>query len=181
MERKSSQHIGLLEEAARLAFGAQLTDANLLKHLASISISATKAALPGFRRDQGFLWTTGRAQRLLLDLHAQHGVTPAEALRLIITQRILQDAADSRTSLREILQIKTLLMREDQVHLGGERLQHELQLKTRALDQKDQTIQLQLRRIQALETKVEEAASLTENASLTEQDRISQIRAIFGR
>lgn len=83
-----------------------------------------------------------RARQMESELLARHGLTLAQALRLLTTQRLIQCLSEPTTALRDTLQVKLMTLRED---------------------------------------KVEDAIRLTENAELTEQDRVSQIRAIFGR
>ncbi|GEP46421.1 hypothetical protein [Brevifollis gellanilyticus] len=161
------QERGLMQETLRHLLADRPAGTPMLKKWKSAGIIATEASLRTFLRDHAFLHEAQRAQRLQGELLALTGLSPAQTLRLIIAQRLLEGASEDLPDLRDLLQTATHLLREDQMH--------------RSLDQKDEAIQLQRRRIETLEAKVQEAASLTENAELTEQDRISQIRAIFGR
>lgn len=151
-------------EFCELMFAHEVGYSELLEQLEKWSISSSMGALSRFKSSHIGQWSMDRAKKEERDFLLQHGADLDEVTRNLVAVRIFQAAANPNTSSKDVLKIKDMLLREAQMKQDLKKLEQELGIKTRALDQKDELIDMQLRKISALEEQANATKKIAENA-----------------
>jgi hypothetical protein len=171
----------VFEEFVELMFGLETEYADLLEQLEKWGISSSMGALSRFKASHLGWWSMERAKKQERDFLTQHGANLDEVTRNMIAVRIFQAAANPNTTNKDVLKIKEMLLREAQMKQDLKKLEQELALKTRALDQKDEQIELLRRRIEAAEAKLKDADDVAQDDALSAEEKALRWKQIFGR
>jgi hypothetical protein len=153
-------------EFCELMFAHEVGYSELLEQLEKWSISSSMGALSRFKSSNIGQWSMDRAKREERDFLIQHGADLDEVTRNLVAVRIFQAAANPNTSSKDVLKIKDMLLREAQMKQDLKKLEQELGIKTRALDQKDTIIQMQLDKIAEMKAEAERQRIAAEEAML---------------
>lgn len=148
----------VFDEFVELMFGLETEYSELLERLEKWGISSSMGALSRFKASHVGWWSMERAKKQERDFLTQHGANLDQVTLNMIAVRIFQAAANPNTTNKDVIKIKEMLLREAQMKQDLKKLEQELALKTRALDQKDEQIDMQRRKIEALEAQANAAA-----------------------
>lgn len=170
----------VFDEFVELMFGLETEYTDLLEQLEKWGISSSMGALSRFKASHVGWWSMERAKREERDFLTQHGANLDEVTRNMIAVRIFQAAANPNTTNKDVLKIKDLLLREAQMKQDLQKLEQDNELKTRALDQKDEQIAQAERKIAAQEKLIAETRGDLSDKSITEEERAARMRARFG-
>lgn len=171
----------VFEEFVELMFGLEIEYAELLEQLEKWGISSSMGALSRFKRSHIGPWSMDRAKREEREFLAKHGADLDEVTRNMIAVRIFQASANPNTSNKDVLKIKDLLLREAQMRQDLKKLEQDLSLKTRALEQRDEEITMMREKLEAMKTKLKDADDVAQDATLTPEDKALRWKQIFGR
>jgi hypothetical protein len=172
----------VLDEFTELMFDHELTFADLLQKLETWNISSSMGALSRFKRSHMSEWSMQRAQREEREFLEKHGANLDDVTRNMVAVRIFNASANPNTSTKDVLKMKDLLIREAQMKQDAEKLKLDNEHKTKALEQKQELIEFQRRKIEALEAQrtAADAALKGEAKGGMSPETIATIRAALG-
>ena len=152
----------LYDEFCALIFGQGERYEDLLERLEEWGISSSLGALSRFKDSNLSPWTMERARRTHAAMLVDEGVDLDEAQRKMVAERIFNLAASPN------LNDKNLLKLRDQ------------EIKMAVLENDRKKLELAERRIEVLESKIDETKNDLSNGTLTEEERAARMRARFG-
>lgn len=171
----------VLDEFIELMFDHETPYAELLEQLEKWGISSSMGALSRFKRSHMSAWSMQRAQREEREFLEKHGANLDEVTRNMVAVRIFNASANPNTSTKDVLKMKDLLIREAQMKQDAEKLKLDNEHKTRALEQKDKLIELQTRKIEALEAQAAKGNEVLADEALTDEEKVARWKQVFGR
>jgi hypothetical protein len=151
----------VFEEFTALIFDQELPYEELLEQLEKWGISSSLGALSRFKASHRGPWAMERAKREHEAFLRDHGADLDDAERRLVAMRIFQDAASPQTSTKDVLRMRDQHLGAAKLKIENERLKNDgvkLQQAERKLAQKDEEIELQKRKIEALEAQATAAA-----------------------
>ena len=154
----------VFEEFVELMFGLETEYTELLEQLEKWDISSSMGSLSRFKGSHKGWWCMERAKREEREFLTQHGDNLDDVTRNMVKVRIFQAAANPNTTNKDVLKIKDLLLREAQMKQDLVKLQQDNDLKTRAMDQKDEVIQMQRDKIAEMKAEAERQRLAAEEA-----------------
>jgi hypothetical protein len=148
------------EEFTALMFDQRMHYEELLEQLEKWGISSSLGALSRFKVSQRGPWAMERAKREEKEFLADNGAELDETTRKLVAMRIFQDAASPETTTKDVLRMKDqeiqmAKLKQDAVKLGQAE---------RKLSQAQELIDLQKRKIEALEEQATAARLAAEKA-----------------
>lgn len=144
----------VVEEFDALMFDQRMHYEELLEQLEKWGISSSMGALSRYKATWRGPWAMERAKREEKAFLESHGADLDETTRKLVAMRIFQDAASPETSTKDVLR-----MREHEIQMA--KLKQDavkLQQAERKLTQAQELIDLQKRKIEALEAQAAAAA-----------------------
>lgn len=163
---------GVREEFDALMFDQRMHYHEMLEELERWGISSSLGALSRYKATWRGPWAMERAKREEKDFLSTHGADLDEATRKLVAMRIFQDAASPETSTKDVLR-----MREHEIQIA--KLKQDavkLEQAERKLEQAQELIDLQKRKIEALETQAQAARKELENLRDPEKAEDPEIR-----
>ena len=142
----------VLDEFCELMFAQEMRYEDLLEQLEKWQISSSMGALSRFSDSHRSQWTLERAKRQYEAMLADEGVDLDEAQRKVVAERLYNLAASPHISEKALLKMREMEIKQATVRQNDERLKQN----ERRLEQAQETIDMQRRKIEALEA--EEAA-----------------------
>lgn len=135
---------------------------DLLEHLEKWGVSSSAGALSRFKASHRGPWSLVRANREERAFLENQGLELDEATRKVVAMRIYMDAASPNTSTKDVLRMAELEVQKAKLQQDAVKLK---QAQTK-LEQAQTQIDLQIRRIEALEL---QAAAAVEAAKKTKE------------
>lgn len=166
----------VLDEFCALMFDQQSRYEDLLEQLEKWGISSSMGALSRFSDSHRSTWTLQRAQRQYESVLSDNGVDLDEAQRKVVAERLYNLAASPHISEKALLK-----MRDQEIKLAL--LNHDRQRLEQAeqtLQQRQEVIDLQKRKIEALEAQANAVKEDLKDGGLTDAERAARMRARFG-
>ena len=166
----------VLEEFCALMFDQQVTYEDLLEQLEKWGISSSIGALSRFSVSQRSAWTLQRAKLQYESILNDNGVDLDEAQRKVVAERLYAMASSPLISEKALLK-----MRDQEIKLAL--LNHDRQRLEQAeqtLQQRQEVIDLQKRKIEALEAQAAAVKEDLKDGGLTDAERAARMRARFG-
>lgn len=157
----------MYEEFCELMFATSTTYADLRVKLEEWSIFSSDGALSRFKASHRGPWAMERAKREHKEFLNQHGADMDEAERQLVAMRIFADAASPETPTALVLRMRDQHLGAAKLRIENEKLRHgevKLQQAHKALAQKDEQIDMQKRKIEALEAQAAAATLAAERA-----------------
>lgn len=167
---------GVVDEFCELMFAQETRYEDLLEQLEKWGISSSMGALSRFSDSQRSAWTFRRAQRQYESVLADEGIDLDEAQRRVVAERLYNMAASPHISEKALLK-----MRDQEIKLATVRQNDErLKQNERRLEQAQETIDMQRRKIEALEAQAARLKEDLSDGSLSDEERAARMRARFG-
>jgi hypothetical protein len=154
----------VFDEFVELIFGLETDYEELLEQLEKWGISSSMGALSRFKASHIGAWSLERAKEAEREFLKEHGPNLDDVTRGLIAVRIFNAAANPNTATRDVLKIKEVLLREAGLKQEIKKLEQDNELKTRALDQKDQTIALMREKMDQMKAEQERQRQAAEDA-----------------
>lgn len=150
----------VLEEFCELMFAQEARYEDLLEQLERWGISSSMGALSRFSDSQRSQWTLARAKRQYESMLRDEGVNLDEAQRKVVAERLYNLAASPAISDKALLKMRDQEIARAKLELDQARL---VQAETK-LKQAQEVIDMQRRKIEAMEAQAEAAARAAERA-----------------
>jgi len=147
----------VFDEFRELMFAHEKHYDELLEQLEKWGISSSMGALSRFKASYIGAWSMERAQREEREFLTKHGANLDDVTRNMIAVRIFNASANPNTSTKDVLKMKDLLIREAQMKQDAQKLKLDNEHKTKALEQKQALIDMQLAKIAVLEAEKQAA------------------------
>lgn len=142
------------DEFCALMFDQGMRYEELLEELEKWGISSSLGALSRFKGSHRGPWAMERAKREEKDFLSAHGAELDETTRKLVAMRIFQDAASPETSTKDVLRMKDQEIQMAKLRQDAVKLEQA----ERKLGQAQELIDLQIRKIEALEAQATAAA-----------------------
>ena len=139
--------VGLFEEFGALMFEQAFGYDECLKWLASKQIESSIASLSRFHASQKSPYFLARGRAMLAETSAMLPDEMDDIERRVVLQRCFEAASDPNTPMKDLLNIRSVRVREQQIKIAQEQLK---QAESR-IEQQAQQIEMQERRITAQE------------------------------
>ena len=143
------------DEFCALMFDQRMHYDELLEQLEKWGISSSLGALSRFKGSHRGHWALERAKREEKEFLSTHGAELDETTRKLIAMRIFQDAASPETSTKDVLRMRDQELQMAKLKQDAVKLEQA----ERKLSQAQELIDLQKRKIEALEAQAEAAAT----------------------
>lgn len=153
------------DEFCELMFDQGTPYAELLELLEKWSIYSSLGALSRFKSSHRGPWAMARARREHETFLKEHGADLDDAERQLVAMRIFQDAASPETSTRDVLRMRDQHLGAAKLKIENEKLKHDAKRLEQAetkLTQAQELIDLQKRKIEALEAQASAASAKLE-------------------
>lgn len=164
------------DEFCALMFDQRMHYDELLEQLEKWGISSSLGALSRFKGTHRGHWALERAKREEKEFLSTHGAELDESTRKLVAMRIFQDAASPETSTKDVLRMRDQELQMAKLKQDAVKLEQA----ERKLSQAQELIDIQKRKIEALEARENETKQDLGNNTLTEEERAARMRARFG-
>lgn len=156
--REKLKTADVFDEFVELMFDAEMHYDELLEKLESWNISSSLGALSRFKAAHIGWWSMERAKNEEREFLTTHGDKLDDVTRNLVKTRLFQAAANPNTSTKDVLKMKDLLIREAGLENDVKKLAEDVRQRDEALKQKQVQLDLQQRRVEALEAQAAAAA-----------------------